>query len=180
MERHGYPEETYYTFSYSPIPDDDGSPGGIICANTDDTQRVIGERQLKLLRELASQTGDARSWDETCRKSLAVLDTNRHDLTFAMLYMVPPGGEEAKLVASCGLEVPGPPAPQTVPVAGPSVWPIAQLLHHHDVVVVDDLQQIFEGRAPQGAWDRPTARAVALAVPPSGESGRAGGAHRWT
>src|SRR4051794_27816512 len=46
MERNGYPEETYYTFSYSPIPDDDGSAGGIICANTDDTQRVIGERQL--------------------------------------------------------------------------------------------------------------------------------------
>ena len=34
MERYGYPEETYYTFSYSPIPNDDGSPGGIICANT--------------------------------------------------------------------------------------------------------------------------------------------------
>ena len=54
MERNGYPEETYYTFSYSPIPDDDGEPGGIICANSDDTQRVIGERQLALLGELAA------------------------------------------------------------------------------------------------------------------------------
>jgi hypothetical protein len=36
MERNGYPEETYYTFSYSPIPDDDGGVGGIFCANTDD------------------------------------------------------------------------------------------------------------------------------------------------
>ena len=57
MERNGYPEETYYTFSYSPVPDDDGTAGGIICANTDDTQRVIGERQLALLRELAAATG---------------------------------------------------------------------------------------------------------------------------
>src|SRR5690349_9393481 len=30
MERNGYPEETYYTFSYSPIPGDDGRPAGII------------------------------------------------------------------------------------------------------------------------------------------------------
>ncbi len=37
MERNGYPEETYYTFSYSPVPNDDGTVGGIICANTDDT-----------------------------------------------------------------------------------------------------------------------------------------------
>ena len=56
MERNGYPEETYYTFSYSPIPDDDGKPGGIICANSDDTQRVIGERQLAL----AARTGRRR------------------------------------------------------------------------------------------------------------------------
>ena len=27
MERHGYREETYYTFSYSPVPSDTGTPG---------------------------------------------------------------------------------------------------------------------------------------------------------
>jgi PAS fold len=61
MERSGYPEETYYTFSYSPVPDDQGKPGGIICANTDDTQRVIGERQLALLRELAAAGSESRT-----------------------------------------------------------------------------------------------------------------------
>ena len=69
MERNGYPEETYYTFSYSPIPNDDGTVGGIICANSDDTQRVIGERQLALLRDLAAETGHARSWREACERS---------------------------------------------------------------------------------------------------------------
>ena len=61
MERSGYPEETYYTFSYSPIPDDQGRPGGIICANTDDTQRAIGERQFALLRELAAAGRQSRT-----------------------------------------------------------------------------------------------------------------------
>ena len=61
MERHGYREETYYTFSYSPVPSDTGEAGGILCANTDDTQRIIGARQLALLRELAARTPDART-----------------------------------------------------------------------------------------------------------------------
>lgn len=47
MERHGYPEETYYTFCYSPIPDD-GRVAGIFCANTNDMRRVSGECQMGL------------------------------------------------------------------------------------------------------------------------------------
>src|SRR3954454_7053013 len=64
MERHGYQEETYYTFSYSPVPNDQGGTGGIICANTDDTRRIIGERRLALLRELAARTAEARTWQD--------------------------------------------------------------------------------------------------------------------
>src|SRR4051812_33508892 len=40
MERYGYPEETYYTFSYNPVPSEQGGVAGMICTNTDDTQRV--------------------------------------------------------------------------------------------------------------------------------------------
>ncbi len=47
MERNGYPEETYYTFSYTPIPGDDGGTAGMICANSDDTDRIISQRQVE-------------------------------------------------------------------------------------------------------------------------------------
>src|SRR4030095_12946065 len=90
MERNGYPEETYYTFSYSPIPDDEGRPGGIICANTDDTLRVIGERQIALLRVLAAETVDARTWLQACQRSVEALATDQKDVTFALLYMAEP------------------------------------------------------------------------------------------
>jgi len=73
MERSGNPEETYYTFSCSPIPDDDGGVGGIICANTDDTQRVSGERRLTLLRALAAATVDARTVEQACERSVRAL-----------------------------------------------------------------------------------------------------------
>ncbi len=104
MERNGYPEETHYTFSYSPIPDDDGRVGGIFCANTDDTQRVIGERQLALLRELAATTAEARTWQQACERSASALTTNPHDLPFAMIYILEPDGQAASLVSVAGID----------------------------------------------------------------------------
>ena len=58
MERHGYPEDTWFTWSYSPIHAEDGSVGGLFCAVTEDTPRVLAERQRdQLARTLeASET----------------------------------------------------------------------------------------------------------------------------
>ncbi len=61
MQRHGYLEETYFTFAYSPLPDDDGRIGGLFCAVTEETQQVIGERRLRLLREIAAATAECRT-----------------------------------------------------------------------------------------------------------------------
>src|SRR5579863_5487348 len=88
MERNGYREETYYTFSYSPVPSDTGDAGGILCANTDDTQRIIGARQLALLRDLAARTADARTIADACSLSVLSLETNPRDLPFALLYLL--------------------------------------------------------------------------------------------
>src|SRR5215469_7636772 len=114
MERNGYSEETYYTFSYSPIPDDDGTPGGIICANTDDTQRVIGERQRTLLRELAADTADARTWRQACQRGVEALATDKRDLTFALLYVAAPGSNILSLAGATGIQLGAPGAPLTL------------------------------------------------------------------
>ncbi len=44
MERHGYTENTWFTWSYSPIPYD-GGIGGVFCACVEDTPRVLVERE---------------------------------------------------------------------------------------------------------------------------------------
>ena len=77
MVRNGYPEETYYTFSYSPVPNDEGGTGGILCANSEDTQKIIGERQLALLRELAARTAEARTMDSDRSTGTARAPTHR-------------------------------------------------------------------------------------------------------
>ena len=54
LERSGYVEETYHTFSYSPLTDDDGRIAGMLCVVSEDTERVIGERRMATLRDLGS------------------------------------------------------------------------------------------------------------------------------
>ena len=61
LSRGGYPEECYFTFSYSPIRDEDGAVCGVFCAVHETTERVLGERRLRTLAELAERTTDART-----------------------------------------------------------------------------------------------------------------------
>jgi PAS domain S-box-containing protein len=84
MERNGYPEETYYTFSYTPIPGDDGKTAGMFCANTDDTDRITSERQLKTLTELGKRLADCKSNHEIIEKTITTLRENPQDFPFAI------------------------------------------------------------------------------------------------
>ena len=47
LERNGYPEDCWFTFSYSPVRDDDGAVVGLFCAASETTGTVLTERRLK-------------------------------------------------------------------------------------------------------------------------------------
>src|SRR5579875_3988274 len=46
LERSGYAEETYHTFSYSTLATDEGQIVGMLCVVSEDTERVIAERRM--------------------------------------------------------------------------------------------------------------------------------------
>jgi hypothetical protein len=54
IERNGRIEEVYWTYSYSPVRDDDGSIGGTLVVCQETTQRVIAERRLRTLHRMAA------------------------------------------------------------------------------------------------------------------------------
>lgn len=95
MERNGYPEETYYTFSYSPIPGDDGGTAGMICANTDDTDKVQSRRQIETLTTLGQEFNTVRKNIEVFEKTLAIFAKNPKDFPFVALYLLE--GDTARL-----------------------------------------------------------------------------------
>ncbi len=147
MERNGYPEETYYTFSYSPVPNDRGGSGGILCANTEDTRRIVGERQLALLRELAARTADARTFDEACTRCAACLESNPRDLPFAMIYLVEPARRRVVLCGTAGIARGHPAAPESVDLDAAGPWPFAEVLRTNRPVVVEDPARVVRSDA---------------------------------
>ena len=96
LERYGFPEESYHTFSYSPIYDDGSRIAGMLCVVTEVTDRVIGERRLRVLRDLAASPR-AETTEEACTRLINVLADNSLDVSFAALYLLDQAQERLKL-----------------------------------------------------------------------------------
>jgi PAS domain S-box-containing protein len=167
MERHGYREETYYTFSYSPIPDDDGVAGGIICANTDDTRRVVGERQLALLRQLSAGTANVHSLEDACVGARNALASNPYDIPFALIFLPAAEGAGLILAEACGVD-------RTHPIANPAAWDLDRVLADQAIRIVDNLKPSFGPDLPTGAWAEAPARAALVPLAAQGETSRGG------
>ena len=45
MTRKGYPEQTWFTFSYSPVREESGRVGGVLCSCVETTAMVLAERE---------------------------------------------------------------------------------------------------------------------------------------
>ena len=172
MERNGYPEETYYTFSYSPVPDSQGGTGGLICANTEETQRIVGERQLALLRDLATATAEVHRVEEACAKGSESLARNPHDLPFALLYLFDASRETLRLYGSAGMQRHALHARERLALRN-SPWPFEALLRTGTPQVVD-LDPEIHGVFPGGAWQEPPKQAALVPLLASGQGHAAG------
>ena len=172
LYRHGYVEETYFTFAYSPIRDDTGSVGGLFCAVTEETSRVIGERRLKLLRDVAAAMPEAHTPAQLCETVTTAIAAEPRDLPFALIYLSDPDGK-AQLAGRAGIAADHPAAPPIVDLDGnDTVWPLRQAMQASGLLLQD-----LAGRfttLPMGAWDQPPRSAALMPLPDRGHGGVAG------
>ncbi|MDB6074785.1 MAG: sensor hybrid histidine kinase, partial [Verrucomicrobiaceae bacterium] len=150
LERRGFPEETYHTFSYSPIPDDTGAVGGMLCVVTEETERVLGERRLALLRDLAAELALAKTEEELWSSVPQVLASNSRDLPFAMIYLFEADGGTARLASVHGAAEGSSIAPATLTLDEKTGWPIQSFLT--SARTVRNLDVRFD-EVPMGPWD---------------------------
>src|SRR5580704_3742884 len=160
LERSGFSEETYHTFSYSPVYDDHSRIAGMLCVVTEVTERVIGERRLRVLRDLAARAAGMESVQEACDRLIGVLGEDAWDVPFACLYLLDEGGANARL-AACAGTVPAPLRRDSVALNDASFpWPLATVL------ASGEAQSVFLPRGGHSSqlWNNAVSQALVLPV----------------
>ncbi len=173
LERSGYPEETYHTFSYSPLRDDAGAIAGMLCVVTEDTERVIADRRLDTLRLLAAELSIVQTQPEVGRAVERAMGANRRDLPFSLLYLFTEDGQQAELAAVTGIDADHAAAPTTIGLGdreGP--WPAAKVRDSGASLILDDLASL--GNLPTGDWNEPPRKAAVYPIAQQGGVAPAG------
>jgi signal transduction histidine kinase len=161
MNRGEFIEETYYSFSYSPIRDESGGVGGLFCPSAETTSRILNARRLKTLSALTAGTLLQSTIESACAAAVATLAENRDDVPFAILYLTSGDGARLELERAYGVEGETL-APETVASeTGHPIWPIAEVARSATPAVVATSR--LDG-LPMGLADQRIREAVVLPV----------------
>ena len=174
LERHGFSEECYFTFSYSPVRDETGGVGGVFTAVTETTGYVVGERRLKTLQALAATAAGGATFSETCQLVTRALASNPADIPFALLYLLSEDGNSASLACSTGFQEERASLPKHLDLRvefGFSV-PFKRVAANQSPVLVEEGEWVsaLSENYPEGA----PARSLVLPIPGAGGQKQAG------
>jgi signal transduction histidine kinase len=163
LERSGYREETYHTFSYSPLHDDGGRVRGILCVVAEETGRVLSERRVGLLGRLAAETTGAKREAELFAGVERALRADARDLPFTLTYLF--DGDTARLAGSTPAGVGAAP----VLAIDDAPWPLRALLE-----TARPMEVALDGVWPSGPWAIPPVQAFAVPIAHQGQARPAG------
>jgi signal transduction histidine kinase len=163
LDRNGYLEETFFTFSFSPIRDETGGVGGLFHPVTETTSKMLGERRTRALRDLAARAGKARTSEEAVTLAAQTLSECDLDIPFALFYLLGSESNNAQLIAQSGG------LPEAIAIReigleahGRPVWPLLDVIRTNQAVAVHDLSARL-GQYSCGPY--PEAPKSALALP---------------
>ena len=141
MNRRGCQEETYFSFSYSPIRDETGGVGGVFTPVIETTGRVIGERRLRTLRELAAAS--SATVEDVLQVALDTLSHNDRDAPFALIYCLDDDDAAFRLAGAVGLERGSRAAPEVQSREDEdAVWPLHAAVLGGDAMLVEPLDHL--------------------------------------
>jgi diguanylate cyclase (GGDEF)-like protein/PAS domain S-box-containing protein len=127
IDRLGFPEDAYFTFSYSPVLDEEGVARGVLATAVETTESVLSARRNAVVSDVI-----VRRATDPHQAAVAALDgLSEHgmDVPFALVHL-----DDGDLVATCG------------PVEGcdlPGAWPLRSASDRPRVVPVPASVQVL-------------------------------------
>jgi signal transduction histidine kinase/CheY-like chemotaxis protein len=167
LNRHGFTEEAHFTVAYSPVPDETAKNGigGVLATVHEITEKVVGERRIAALHDLAASVGKAKTVEEACLISTAALAPHARDIPFALVYIINPSRESAHLAGAIGLRD-SDAAPDSVNLNATSQengWPLAEALRDEKLIVANNILARFRN-IPAAPWADPPHTAVVIPI----------------
>ncbi|HZR09512.1 MAG TPA: ATP-binding protein [Myxococcales bacterium] len=146
LTRHGFEEETYFTFTFSPLRDDTGAIAGFLQPVVERTSEVLAARRMATLRRLAPDTHPAPAVSEA-------LKANALDVPFSLVYLWNEPEQRLVLSARSGLAHDPPGVPEA----------LRRAFAGNRAESIEDVAELL-GAPHAGVWGDPTRTALALPI----------------
>ena len=148
MQRHGYTEECYFDFTFTPVSGEDGKVDGIFNAVIETTYRVINERRSAFLKNLALHIASAQSLDELYQQAIEYIIISPEDVSFSILYNAE-GAELASTYNDYQLRLTKP-------------WPFSKA-NDSGLELIENIEE-YAGNIPRSYWPEPIKEAVIISL----------------
>jgi PAS domain S-box-containing protein len=156
--RNGYLEETFFTFSLSPIRDESGNIGGLFHPVTETTATMLSERRTRALRDLTTQLGSVDKRADLVPLLMQTLAQFELDLPFVLLYELDHESGDYRLLGATGMAA-----------DDAAAWPLPQLAPGATALRVDGLRSRLRSGSC-GPYDEPPDTAFALPITQPGSA----------
>ncbi|NOJ94041.1 response regulator [Corallococcus coralloides] len=166
LDRYGYLEEAFMTFSFSPIRDESGGVGGLFHPITEVTDKMLSARRTQTLRELSALLGKVKTLEDIGAALPRLQPDAALDVPFLLFYRRDEAAPRVQWVGGMGL----PPGTAWSPVEagldGP--WRFAAAGSVDSVGSVDVPRAPLDAGLTLGPYEEPPAHARVLPIHPAG------------
>jgi signal transduction histidine kinase/CheY-like chemotaxis protein len=167
LTRNGYLEETFFTFSLSPIRDESGSVGGVFHPVTETTRAMLSERRLRTLRDLSASLARAADLAEMVGMTVDTLSGFEYGLPFVLFYQLGVAGKRYHLAAHCGVEIGSGASPAEMSIEASAPWPVADAVRAAGILKCVGVRAHLHG-VPCGPYDEAPDAAFVAPIRASG------------
>ncbi|RKH20247.1 response regulator [Corallococcus sp. CA047B] len=164
LDRYGYLEEAFMTFSFSPIRDESGTVGGLFHPITEVTEKMLSARRTQTLRELSALLGKVKTVEDIGEALSQLQPDAALDVPFLLFYRRDEAPPRVRLAGAMGLPRGSAWSPEETGLDGP--WPFTDSATSEPRAV--DVPGALDDGVTCGPYEEPPAHARVLPLCPAG------------